>query len=143
MDGSKLAEQILPHASAIATRFRSRLVLLRVVDKMPVYAAPGEPKVVVEQIDVIRTARNEAEAYLDEMSKLLRAQGCDLETSVKEGHTGEIIVRFAESNDIKLIALATHGHGGLGRAVFGSVADHVLRHTHLPILCVRPHPADR
>jgi len=51
---------------------------------------------------------------------------------------GEAIVSYANENNISLIAIATHGRSGLGRLVFGSVADFVLRETGLPILVIKP-----
>jgi nucleotide-binding universal stress UspA family protein len=51
---------------------------------------------------------------------------------------GEAIVDYAEGHEIDLIAIATHGRSGLGRLVFGSVADFVLREAGLPILVVKP-----
>lgn len=45
---------------------------------------------------------------------------------------------LAKADDVDLIAMSTHGHGGLGRLVFGSVTDHVLRHSPVPVLVMRP-----
>ena len=142
LDGSKLAEQVLPYAREQARGFNSRLILLRVVDDAQVYSAPAEPAVVVEQRERIRKERQEAEEYLASVSESLRSERFDVEATVVGGHSGQTIVRYAEDNDASLIALATHGYGGLGRAVFGSVADYVLRHTSIPVLCIRPRPTD-
>ena len=138
LDGSKLAEQILPHARELAWRFGSRLVLLRVIGEAQIYTSPGEPKVVVEQMERSREDKQEAEEYLAALSGTLRSYGFDVDSAVVGGPPGETIVRFADQNGVGLIALATQGRSGLGRMVFGSVADYVLRHASVPILCIRP-----
>jgi nucleotide-binding universal stress UspA family protein len=80
----------------------------------------------------------EAIAYLEKLAELLRAKNLKVETATAPGPAGRTIVAYAENNKIDLIAIATHGRGGLGRAVFGSVADHVLRESKLPILVIKP-----
>ena len=142
LDGSELAEQILPYAREQAERFNSKLLLLRVMDDAQVYSAPAEPAIVVEQVDRVRKEKQEAEEYLATVSRSLQSAGFDVESAVVAGPAGQTIVKFADDSGAGLIALATHGHGGLGRAVFGSVADFVLRHTRIPVLCIRPRPAD-
>jgi len=137
LDGSQLAEQILPHVRELAWRFSSKLLLLRVVEEQ-IYSSPGEPRVVVEQFERVRKDKQEAEEYLSGLANILRPLGFDVESHVVEGTPGETIVRFAEEKGVGMITLATHGHGGLGRAVFGSVADYVLRHTSLPLFCIKP-----
>lgn len=138
LDGSDLSEQILPYALEQAKRFGSRVVLLRVVTDLPIYAAPGDPKVVVEQLDRIPRAKREAEAYLYSLVKQFWDAGLEAECVALEGSPDEMIVRYAEDNGVNLIALATHGAGGLGRALIGSVADHVMRHSRVPVLCIKP-----
>ena len=138
LDGSHLSEQILPYALEQAKRFGSKVVLLRVVADVPIYTSPGDPQVVVEELDRIPRARREAKTYLDSKAQSFRESGLQVECVVLEGHPAEAIVRYAEGNGVDLIALATHGTGGLGRALLGSVADHVLRHSAVPVLCVKP-----
>jgi nucleotide-binding universal stress UspA family protein len=142
LDGSELSEEILPYALEQAKRFGSKVVLLRTITDVPIYTSPGDPQVVVEELDRIPRAKREAEAYLDSKAKSFRDAGLQVECVVEEGSPEEIIVRHAEENGVNLIALATHGTGGLGRALLGSVADHVLRHSHVPVLCVRPRHGD-
>jgi nucleotide-binding universal stress UspA family protein len=139
LDGSDLSEQILPYALEQAKRFGSRVVLIRVVTDLPIYASPGDPKVVVEQLDRIPRAKREAEAYLYAVAKPFWDAGLEAECVVLEGSPEEVIVRHAEEHGVNLIMLATHGAGGLGRALVGSVADHVLRHSRIPVLAIKPH----
>ena len=77
-------------------------------------------------------------AYLEEVAEPLRENGLDVACVVLHGVAGDVIVSYAQNEPVDLIALATHGHSGLGRIVFGSVADHVLRESGLPILVIKP-----
>lgn len=69
----------------------------------------------------------------------LQQKGLQLEYVALHGlQVAEAIVSYADDNNVGLIAIATHGRSGLGRLVFGSVADFVLRESGLPILLVKP-----
>ncbi len=137
LDGSKLAEQIIPHAVEVAATHKAKLILFRVMP-LPVAVAPGAPGVPIE---APMTPEEEAEAknYLLGVAGPLAEKGIRAEVVVQQGASaGKEIVEFAKEKSVDLIALATHGRSGLGRAVFGSVADFVLRESGLPILLVRP-----
>ncbi|MFW6102047.1 MAG: universal stress protein [Chloroflexota bacterium] len=143
LDGSKLAEQIMPYAIEEAIRFQSNLVLFQVVPE-PVAVSPGIPGTATTPIqtdamlDETKKALDEARDYLEELATPLRKGDMQVETVTLLGRAGETIVSYADKNNVNLITIATHGRSGLGRAVFGSVADYVLRESELPILVVRP-----
>ncbi len=143
LDGSGLAEQIMPFATEQARRFNSSVVLLRVVSE-PVIIGPnipgaaGVPVHTPGMLQQIQREHDEATAYLEGVANQLRKEGMAVEAVILEGAAGDVIVNYANENAIGLIAIATHGRSGLGRAVFGSVADYVLRHSGMPILVVRP-----
>ena len=81
----------------------------------------------------------EAEAYVQGVAQRLRTEGMkDVETSVWYGAPAFAIVEAARAQRVDLIVMTSHGRGGLGRAVFGSVAESVLRGTTTPILVLRP-----
>ena len=143
LDGSGAAEQILSHLMDEAICFHSDLVLLRVVSlptiAIPV-AIPGSPGIPVRTGGAIQRTTaggNEAADYLERIAGPLREKGLDVEFMVLPGIAGETIINYAEENNFKLIAIATHGHGGLRRLAFGSTADFVLNHSSLPVLMVR------
>jgi nucleotide-binding universal stress UspA family protein len=143
LDGSKLAEQIMPYATEEAVRFQGKLVLLQVVQE-PVAFSPGFPggaPLPIEtdmMIEGTKEALNSAKKYLEKLARPLRKKGMQAETVAIPGRAGEAILDYANTNGMSLIAIATHGRGGLRRAVFGSVADHVLRESGLPVLVIRP-----
>jgi nucleotide-binding universal stress UspA family protein len=142
LDGSDFAEQIMPYLVELASRLGSKMLLLEVVTETPTISA-GDPGVVVQSLDLISRSKREAETYLESIAAPLRARGLGVECAVLEGPAGETIVQYSEKSHMDLIALSTHGRGGLGRAVFGSVADYVMRHSTVPFLCVRPRHAEK
>ena len=140
LDGSSLAEQILPYATEEALQYNSKVVLLRVIDVPGTVAwikgAPPDRDIVTEES---HKAEKEAKAYLKRMAKLLRSRGLDVEDVVMHHIAADqAIVDYADQNEVDLIAITTRGRSGLIRAVLGSVADSVLRTSGLPILVIRP-----
>jgi nucleotide-binding universal stress UspA family protein len=141
LDGSDFAEQIMPYLTEMASHLGSKMVLLRVATEAPI-ATTGDAQLAVERLDMVSRAKHEAETYLESMAASLRQRGLGVECVVLEGPAGETIVRYSEKSHMDLIALSTHGRGGLGRAVFGSVTDYVLRNSTVPVLSIRPRSAE-
>jgi nucleotide-binding universal stress UspA family protein len=141
LDGSRLAEQILPYATEQAIRFKSKIVLLQAftipssVAAAEAQAAPLNSDFIQEEVQRLEA---EAKAYLEKVATMLRGKGLDVACITLQGTAGDAIVGYAQNEPVDLIALATHGHSGLGRVIFGSVADHVLRESGLPILVIKP-----
>ena len=143
LDGSKLAEQILPYATEEATRFGSRVTLLEVVTIPPMVVvaeadiAPSQTSDLIEE--TVHREVSEAKTYLEQVAEPLRQQGIDIDCVAIEGSpVGNTIIDYAHDNAIDLICISTHGHSGLGRVIFGSIADQVLRESGLPILVIKP-----
>lgn len=86
----------------------------------------------------VQETKAEALNYLEKKAKPLRQRGLKVECTVMEGSPGPAIIELAGKSGIDLIALATHGRGGLGRAIYGSVAEYVLKNSGLPMLIIRP-----
>ena len=143
LDGTKLAEQILPYAE-LASLCGGKAVLLQVLELSKAFPPASMPAFAPtyfsnEQVELqVEGLENEAEGYLDLQAKKLREDGIDVDCVVLEGIPGEAIINYAESNGVDLIAIATHGRGGLGRVAFGSVADFVLKKAGRPVLLIRP-----
>lgn len=144
LDGSKLSGQILPYAEEQALRFSSKVVLLQVVTLPTIgvagtEASPATGAMIAEQLQL---KKKEAMNYLESVARSLQAKKIQVEVIILEATpVGNAIVDYASNNKIDLIAIATHGRSGLGRAVLGSVADFVLRESGLPILVIRPREA--
>jgi nucleotide-binding universal stress UspA family protein len=118
LDGSDLGQTALPHALELCRALGATLVLLHVRD-----ARQGSAEA--------------SRRYLDFTRRQHANDGVVIETLVREGSVAEAIVRAAEENQIDVIAMATHGRSGLQRAVYGSVAEQVLRSSTRPVLLVR------
>ena len=149
LDGSELAEEILPLVEKQAACFQSAVILIQVisgpVQVIPATALeagmlipPSGPEIALV-LKETEEMRRQAQAYLEEKAAALRKQGIKAESVVLEGSAGQKVLEYAEHNAVDLIALATHGRSGLGRALFGSVADHVLKNAGIPLLVIRPH----
>ena len=143
LDGSELAEQILPYAVAGALCFQGKIVLFQVVSE-PIAFSPGIPGASAAPIQTdamlseAKKALDEARDYLEKIAAPLRKKGIKVDAVSMLGRAGEAILSYADSNNVNLIAIATHGRRGLERGVFGSVADYVLRESGLPMLVIRP-----
>lgn len=130
LDGSMLAETALPAACGLAAKEGAAISLLRAAQ---VTTLPGADTTEAQVLAI-----QEAEAYLAHVVQRLAAKGIDrVETHVWYGPAAASIVEAAAAQKIDLIVMSTHGHSGLGRLVFGSVAETVLRGTRIPILIVR------
>ena len=79
-----------------------------------------------------------ADAYLARIGEGLKAKGLRVSWEVRWGNAATEIVQCALDQGIGLIALSTHGRSGLGRLLFGSVAQRVVREAGVPVLLIRP-----
>jgi nucleotide-binding universal stress UspA family protein len=131
LDGSPLAEQVLPYARAMARALQPLVHLLRVCDvghEARGGSGPARPA--------------EAQRYLERMAGDLVADGLAVQTMVWEGDAAGRIVEEGFREPGTLIAMATHGRSGLTRWALGSVTDKVLRATASPLLVITPSTAD-
>jgi nucleotide-binding universal stress UspA family protein len=131
LDGSDLAEAAIANALQMAGSNASTLMLLRAAEAR---VLPGVDPINA-QIEVVQ----EAEAYLATVKAKLERDGVQrIQTNVWYGPAAPAIIEAARVQKADLIVMSTHGRSGLGRLVFGSVAESVLRGTTCPILLIRP-----
>jgi nucleotide-binding universal stress UspA family protein len=137
LDGSTLAEQIVPFATALGTPMKARYTLLQVVEPVTLGYAPYAAAAGLDQrvLDEMRAA---AHAYLEGIAQRLRSQGAHVNTRVVLGPPAAAILEYAGSHGVDLVALETHGRGGLARLLLGSVADKIVRGAGIPVLLHRP-----
>ena len=129
LDGSALAEGILPQVSDLARVHGAQVLLLRVGFAL---VFPGTDPAEAQLGTIV-----EAEGYIEEIRKRMAAEGIQAETAVRYGFPAEEILTHARRNGVDLIAMATHGRTGPARWVLGSVAEQVLRHADVPVLLFR------
>jgi nucleotide-binding universal stress UspA family protein len=131
LDGSDLAEAALETALELVIEQPSALLVLLRAAEAP---APAAADRMEERARLVR----EAETYLNGVAAGLREGGISrVKTCVWCGPAAPTIVEAAESERASLIVMTSHGRGGLGRMIFGSVVESVLRGTRTPILVVR------
>jgi nucleotide-binding universal stress UspA family protein len=132
LDGSHLAECVLPDAISLATHLQASLTLLHVMERGAPATVHGD-----RHLTVVR----EAEAYLAGVASRCRAQGVQVDQHVhpnEEGDVAKSIIDHAADLGADLIILSTHGGGGARRVLFGSVAQQVLRKGLRPVFLIRP-----
>jgi len=148
LDGSELAESVLPHVEALAKQRGAELVdvvLLRVCEPpaTPSYSTPELPDAPLNwgeytQQEVAR-CKQVAKEYLAKVGKQLKDSNINVRSEVLEGKPADEIVDYANKNPFNLIVMASHGRAGLSRWVYGSVAEYVLLGVSSPVLLVRTH----
>jgi len=139
LDGSALAEQILAPAVALGTVMEAAYTLLYVVE--PYGFVSGDPVPYTSRLDDAALAHEEAEAqeYLNGIALLMRSERLQVQTLVAVARDARTAIwQAARQQDSDVIAMTTHGRGGLSPLLVGSVAMHVLRDSHLPVLLYRP-----
>jgi nucleotide-binding universal stress UspA family protein len=134
LDGSPLAEGVLPFIVDIAGPLDLEIHLVRVVQPQPPEVIEGSRHVIFEDIEGRMT---EATDYLRGVSVELAAKGVRATTEARRGEPVTEIVNAAREAGADLIAMTTHGRSGLGRLLFGSVAEAVLRQAEIPVFLMR------
>jgi nucleotide-binding universal stress UspA family protein len=135
LDGSELAERALPPAMGLIKHSGGKLVLVRAANTPGI---PG-PDRAEEQVRVIA----EAEEYLKTMALELKGRGITAETGVPYGPAAEGILDEIRLRRPDLVVMATHGRSGLGRWLYGSVAEAVIGRSTTPILLTRAWHAEQ
>ncbi len=135
LDGSDLAHSIMPNVEEMARALGASLLLFHAVS--PVIGYPGFEAVQPSAVtDVLNDMQEHAKKLLVETAAQLTSRGVQAKVVVTLDMPVDGIVRAGEQTGADMIALATHGRGGLGRAVMGSVADGVVRRASLPCLVI-------
>jgi nucleotide-binding universal stress UspA family protein len=137
LDGSELAECVLPHLEAFIKGFHiSDVTLVRVVEPEIFYHGdyPIDPEVLAKRESEMKSI---AKDYLDKIVNRLKYEGTAPHAEVIVGRVMESLADYATNNDIDLLIIATHGYSGVTRWVRGSVADKILRSANVPVLMVR------
>ena len=154
LDGSELAESVLPYFEVLAKQRGAKLVdmvLLRVCEpcEVPLFPpgsrasmTPYDSSVRVKSDGYVKREmakrRRETKQYLARVEKRFKDVGLTVRSEMLDGNPADEIINYASRNPFNLIVMATHGRSGLSRWAYGSVADRVLRGVSSPIFLVRP-----
>lgn len=132
LDGSALAECVLPHVVAVARAFDAQVTLLQVVEQ-PRGTGP------LRSVDPFswNILRSEAKAYLNGVQDRLQEAQVRTDSILAEGSPAECVIQFARENDVSLIILSSHGQSGLSGWNVSSVVQKILLRAYLPTMIVR------
>ena len=134
LDGSELAELALPEVLTLAKLPESEITLLQVVPPIEEVVSDGEDFAIDQQWERRRAS---ALRYLNGICARPEWHGVRTHVAVEMGKPAETILDFAQRHNVNRIVIATHGRTGLGRWVYGSVADKVLRAADRTVVLIR------
>ncbi len=134
LDGSRMAEKILPKVIEFAKTSNAKVVLLHVFYAPVTAIAAQMPSKLEEEAKATEIAQ--CSGYLGEIGKQFQAKGIPFEVNCVKGLPAREIVAFADKNKMDLIAMATHGKGEVAWTL-GSTAEKVVTHATVPVLLFR------
>jgi nucleotide-binding universal stress UspA family protein len=142
LDGSRLAECVLPHVVAIAHSFDAEITLLRMLEKNQAGAS-------AQLFDLLnwQIKKTQASLYLEKTKARLQESSIRAQTAVLEGLVAEGITDYAQNCGAKLIILSSHGHSGLTQWGISSITQKIILSAPTSILIIRahqyePHPGE-
>ena len=134
LDGSQLAECVLPQVIAIGQAFNAKIVLLHVMDKNPSDAATQFINLLNWQVN-----KTDAKLYLERITDRLEKAGLRTTAIVLEGQVAESITEFARSQEMKLVIMSSHGSSGVRKSGVSRVTEEITLSASTSILIVRAH----
>ena len=136
LDGSKRAESILKHVEELARRFDAKVVFLQVIEPNT-FIVGSETAFYAQYKEEVEKKKKQAEVYLAGIKGEFREKGIESRVRVVNGPIVDAIIAAAESENVDLIAIASHGRSGLSRVFYGSVAAGILNRADRPLLLIR------
>jgi nucleotide-binding universal stress UspA family protein len=134
LDGSQVAEGVLPHAKALAYSQGAELVLLTVGANPALDFAFSDPGIAQQAVE---EQEERSKKYISGVEAQLKAAGFKVSTQLRVGSVADVILGVAEEMNIDVIAMSTHGRTGPARWIMGSVAERVVRNSKVPVLLIR------
>jgi nucleotide-binding universal stress UspA family protein len=141
-DFSECGNYALSWAASIARTFKASIICVHVIEPIvPAvgYSGMSEPLPIT---DISEQLEDSAERELPKLAECEECAGLDVEELIVHGEAASEIVQVAKDRNVDLIVVASHGRTGLGRILFGSTAEAVVRHAPCPVLVVKPQPGE-
>lgn len=141
-DFSECANYALSYATSLARQFKASIICVHVVE--PVVPTVGYTGI-TDPLPIADISEQLEESASRELPKIAECEDCaglDIEEVIAHGDAAAEIVRVAKERDVDLIVVSSHGRTGLGRILFGSTAEAVVRHASCPVLVVKPPPEE-
>lgn len=149
LDGSRLAECVLPHVEAFIKGFNvSDIILARVIEPVKpdfrTYDSVIDDSFIEETQklwdNLEERGKTTARNYLDPLAQHLKEKNTAVHPEILIGDAAKTLADYAESQDIDLIIMASHGYSGIRRWIMGSVAEKLFRSVSVPVFMVRAKP---
>ncbi|MFC1871974.1 universal stress protein [Chloroflexota bacterium] len=141
LDGSELAECVLPHLESIAKGCGVKNIIFVNFSEpphIPIYGADGDIFIAEDFKRLEQESGTIAEKYLNHLVSRVKYDGVNIQSEVLSGgRAADVIADYATKCEADLIIIATHGRSGISRWVWGSVADRILRSACVPVMMVR------
>jgi len=135
LDGSQLGESALPYVEELASKTHAEVLLLQIIT--PLERAVPIEGYTVHLADVYGDVLTHAKTYLSKVEQRFKQKGITVSYEVISGLPASAIIDYSHDKAVNLVAMSTHGRGGISRWVLGSVADKVLRGSGAPLLLVK------
>jgi nucleotide-binding universal stress UspA family protein len=135
LDGSKVAEGILPHVENLAKRYGAKVIVVQIIE--PIHFLSHEPAIDLVEETMIKDLHTKTQEYFHKLQWRLRTQGIYTETRIEVGNPVKKILELADKENADLIAMVNRGQTGLSRVFYGSVAVGVSNRTDRPLLIIR------
>ena len=137
LDGSKLAECVLPHVEAIAQLSKVSVQLVHVIEPLELPTRGGIALSIDDLKQIELHTKNDAESYLRGIVERLKLAGIKAHSKLLTGKAADSLVDYVHKSNFDLLIMATHGRSGISRWIWGSVAEKILHSSSIPVLLVR------
>jgi nucleotide-binding universal stress UspA family protein len=137
LDGSKMAECVIPHVETVAKLSNAGVELVHVVEPVELPTRGGIALSGDDLRQIEEHSRHEAQSYLKEIVSRLKSSGIKSHPKLLTGKAADSLVDYMQENNFDLVIMATHGRSGISRWFWGSVADKILYSSKIPVLLVR------
>jgi nucleotide-binding universal stress UspA family protein len=140
LDGSEAGEAAITRARELKSRLEAEVILLGVVPTGQHLRTVGGLDYILFPEQEMESFRAEAKEYLDKVYKRLQRGKGELKVEIREGEVAKEILNYAKKKRVSLIAIASHGHSGMTKWVFGSTAQKIIEDSSIPVLVVKSTP---
>ncbi|MFH1136424.1 MAG: universal stress protein [Pseudomonadota bacterium] len=136
VDLSEASPSLVPWVRVVAEKFGAKVHVLFVARVMDYYAGlyVPHPSIANFEAEIVQGAEKKLSEFVTE-----HMAGLNVKALVRPGYPAEEILLYAESQTVDMIIIGTHGRKGLERIIFGSVAEHVVKHSKVPVMTVNPY----
>jgi nucleotide-binding universal stress UspA family protein len=140
LDGSPVAECVIPHIEALAKSPSSEVQLITVIEPVEIPTL-GRIALTEDDLKLIHTEmEKDARTYHDEIAGRLRRAGIKTRSVILRGKPAETLIEYVHNNGIDLVVMATHGRSGLTKLFWGSITEKVIRAINVPVMLIKAGP---